>query len=64
MTKAIVIHGYGGPDVLKWEDIEVGDPRRLPFDFSLKKPFDSIEMVLQILDQAIALHDKRKANLE
>ncbi len=26
MTKAIVIHQYGGPEVLQWEDIEVGDP--------------------------------------
>ena len=26
MTKGIVIHGYGGPEVLEWEDIEVGDP--------------------------------------
>ena len=26
MTKAIVIHEYGGPDVLKWEDVEVGKP--------------------------------------
>ena len=26
MTKAIVIHEYGGPEVLKWEDVEVGDP--------------------------------------
>ncbi len=26
MTKAIVIHETGGPEVLKWEDIEVGDP--------------------------------------
>lgn len=26
MTQAIRIHGYGGPEVLKWEDVEVGDP--------------------------------------
>ena len=26
MTKAIVIHEYGGPEVLKWEDVEVGEP--------------------------------------
>ena len=26
MTKAIRIHTTGGPEVLKWEDIEVGDP--------------------------------------
>ena len=26
MTKAIRIHVTGGPEVLKWEDIEVGDP--------------------------------------
>ncbi|MBU1001502.1 MAG: quinone oxidoreductase [Proteobacteria bacterium] len=26
MTKAFVIHEYGGPEVLKWQDVEVGDP--------------------------------------
>ncbi len=26
MVKAIVIHEYGGPGVLKWEDVDVGDP--------------------------------------
>ena len=26
MTHAIRIHEYGGPDVMKWETIEVGDP--------------------------------------
>ncbi|MDA0997135.1 MAG: quinone oxidoreductase [Proteobacteria bacterium] len=26
MTKAIRIHGKGGPEILKWEDIEVGKP--------------------------------------
>ena len=26
MTKAIVIHQYGGPEVLQWEDIDIGDP--------------------------------------
>ena len=26
MTKAIRIHEHGGPEVLKWEDVEVGDP--------------------------------------
>lgn len=26
MTKAIVIHHYGGPEVLQWEDVEVGEP--------------------------------------
>ena len=26
MTKAFRIHEYGGPEVLKWEDVEVGDP--------------------------------------
>lgn len=26
MTKGIRIHETGGPDVMKWEDIEVGDP--------------------------------------
>jgi NADPH2:quinone reductase len=26
MTKAIRIHEHGGPDVLKWEDMDIGDP--------------------------------------
>ena len=26
MVKAIVIHETGGPEVLRWEDVEVGDP--------------------------------------
>ncbi len=26
MVKAIVLHEYGGPEALKWEDVEVGDP--------------------------------------
>src|SRR6476620_1940923 len=26
MTQAIRVHAYGGPDVLKWEEIEVGEP--------------------------------------
>ena len=26
MTKAIRIHEQGGPDVMKWEDVDVGDP--------------------------------------
>ena len=26
MTRAIVIHEYGGPEVLHWDDIDVGDP--------------------------------------
>jgi NADPH2:quinone reductase len=26
MTKAILVHEPGGPDAMKWEDIEVGDP--------------------------------------
>ena len=26
MTKAIIIHEHGGPEVLKWEDVEVGEP--------------------------------------
>ncbi len=26
MSKAIRIHQHGGPDVLKWEDVEVGEP--------------------------------------
>ena len=26
MPKAIVVREHGGPDVLQWDDIEVGDP--------------------------------------
>ncbi|MGA7456521.1 MAG: quinone oxidoreductase [Methyloceanibacter sp.] len=26
MTHAIRVHGYGGPDVLKWEEVKVGEP--------------------------------------
>jgi len=26
MTKAIRIHAHGGPEELKWEDVDVGDP--------------------------------------
>lgn len=26
MTRAIVIHAFGGPEVLKWEEVQVGDP--------------------------------------
>ena len=26
MTKAIRIHEHGGPEVLKWEDVEIGEP--------------------------------------
>lgn len=26
MTKAIRVHDYGGPEVLTWEDVELGDP--------------------------------------
>ena len=26
MTHAIRVHEYGGPDVLKWEEVEVGAP--------------------------------------
>ena len=26
MAKAYVIHEYGGPEVMKWEDVQVGDP--------------------------------------
>jgi NADPH:quinone reductase len=26
MTKAIRVHEYGGPEVLKWEEVEVGEP--------------------------------------
>lgn len=26
MTRAIRVHDYGGPEVLKWETVEVGDP--------------------------------------
>ena len=26
MSHAIRVHEYGGPEVLKWEKVEVGDP--------------------------------------
>lgn len=26
MVKAIVVHAHGGPDVLRWEDVDVGEP--------------------------------------
>jgi hypothetical protein len=26
MTKAIRIHAYGGPEVLQWDDVDVGKP--------------------------------------
>ena len=26
MSKAIRIHGYGGPDVLRWEDVPLPEP--------------------------------------
>ena len=26
MPHAIRIHAYGGPEVLKWEEVEVGEP--------------------------------------
>ena len=26
MTHAIRVHDYGGPEVLKWEEVEIGDP--------------------------------------
>ena len=26
MPHAIRIHAYGGPEVLKWEDVEAGEP--------------------------------------
>ena len=26
MTRAIRVHGYGGPEVLQWEEVEVGEP--------------------------------------
>ena len=26
MTKAIRIHQHGGPEVMRWEDVEVGEP--------------------------------------
>ena len=26
MTQAIRIHRHGGPEVLKWEEVEVGEP--------------------------------------
>ena len=27
MVKAIRVHELGGPEVLKWEDVEIGDPK-------------------------------------
>ncbi|MBA0757136.1 hypothetical protein Gotri_020248, partial [Gossypium trilobum] len=27
MVKAIRVHQFGGPQVLKWEDVELGEPR-------------------------------------
>lgn len=27
MVKAIRVHEHGGPEVLKWEDVEIGDPK-------------------------------------
>ncbi|KAI3748965.1 hypothetical protein L6452_12441 [Arctium lappa] len=27
MVKAIVVHQHGGPEVLKWEDVEIGEPK-------------------------------------
>jgi NADPH2:quinone reductase len=26
MVKAIVVHEYGGPEVMQWEDVTLGDP--------------------------------------
>jgi NADPH2:quinone reductase len=26
MVKAMVVHQYGGPDVMEWEDVQLGDP--------------------------------------
>ena len=26
MTKAIRIHGHGGPEVMSWDDVEVSEP--------------------------------------
>ena len=27
MVKAIRVHELGGPEVLKWEDVEIGEPK-------------------------------------
>ena len=42
-----------------WE-ILPEDPRRIPFDFHLQKPFENMDILLDILSEAIALHDQRK----
>jgi NADPH2:quinone reductase len=26
MVKAMVVHEHGGPEAMRWEDVEVGDP--------------------------------------
>ncbi|NJN45676.1 MAG: quinone oxidoreductase, partial [Candidatus Competibacteraceae bacterium] len=26
MSKAIRVHEYGGPEAMRWEDVEIGDP--------------------------------------
>ena len=43
-----------------WE-ILPEDPRRIPFDFHLQKPFEDLNAVLGTLAEAIALCDQRKS---
>ncbi len=40
-------------------DLEADDPRLAAFDFRLMKPFTSLERVLDVVSQAMALHDAR-----
>ena len=36
MPKAILIHEHGGPEVMRWEDVEVGKPGRF-FHLGLRR---------------------------
>lgn len=42
-----------------WE-LAPDDPRLSSFDFKLQKPFDNLMTILDLLNQAIVLHDTRK----
>jgi hypothetical protein len=60
MTKAMRIHQTGGPEVLRWEDVEAGEPGegqarmiRLVMDFST----DSAEMAGPPGSVAAAIQD-------
>lgn len=41
-----------------WE-LKEDDARRLPFDFHIQKPFDDIRHALDVIAQAVVLHDGR-----